>query len=131
VHNICRQQGGKQLKRAAFVAIMIVFAHNLNHERRRRSCPFPWIFTHDTANVFFNKHTFRENISTPTSKEFFAALLDVETQGCLRPSGDLGTSSFAWRCSEIFWKARHFSWNGCLSKMHSLFTQGSWCSISL
>jgi len=27
----------------------------------------PWIFTHDTANVFFNKHSFCENIPTLTN----------------------------------------------------------------
>jgi len=26
-----------------------------------------WIFTHDTANVFFNKHSFGENIPTLTN----------------------------------------------------------------
>jgi len=34
--------------------------------REQRAVP-PWIFAHDTANVFFNKYLFYENILTLTN----------------------------------------------------------------
>jgi len=53
----------------------IIFTHNhkishSRHGRRKRGQeePFPhWIFIHDTANVFFKKHSLCENIPTFTN----------------------------------------------------------------
>jgi len=52
----------------------------------------PWIFIHDIANVFFNKHSLFENIPTLTNHlGFCTVLVDVKRQVRLRPSGGLST----------------------------------------
>jgi len=41
----------------------------------------PWIFVHETANVFFIKHSFCENTPSLTNRlSSFAALVDVKNQ---------------------------------------------------
>jgi len=43
---------------------MILYAYIHGRRQRGQGGVPPWIFTHDTANVFFNKHSFCEDIPT-------------------------------------------------------------------
>jgi len=58
----------------------------------------PWIFTQDTAIMFYNKHSFCENIPTLTNQpttvvRFCASLRKVA--GMIKTSWDLDTNFFA------------------------------------
>jgi len=76
--------------------------HGLQLKRRREGC-LPWIFTHHTTNVFFNKQLFCDNI--PTLTNYCSSLLRYLTLRGRDDEGQVGTwvqSFFAKKWPEIF-----------------------------
>jgi len=103
------------------------------HERRQRGEKGrgAWpilIFMHDTANVFFNKHSLCENISTLTNH--LSCLLCWLT---LRHRGDWGqVEAWVHETDLKFSKKKGiFPKIGVSPKKVFIFTRDSWCSVLL
>jgi len=84
-----------------------------------------WIFTDYTTNAFFNKTRFLKTsqLSPPS------ALVSVKRQGVNKGNWRLGYKLFLH--TKVACERETFFQKWVCSKRSSLFTQGSWCSISL